>query len=425
MIRALSAAGHPRYFKPLVLAVLIAGAYVGAVSRGESLLWVVAALLLSTLITGVAWPRWLVSRLAVTRTGPERAIEGETIVFRVALENRGWLPRFMVELVDRLPFVGAATGQASAGDKVLGVVAHVASGERRTVEVPVVCEKRGLYQLGPASLASSFPLGLAEARHRQNGGIQTLTIYPEIFPIVSLPLHGTPSQIHRGGFLLPESAGAAEFCGLREYRRGDNPRHVHWPTSARLNELMVKEFEPMASACLCLALDLARDSNAGPGRHATLEYAVKIAASVARHACHAGMPIRLLGHGARPLRVPAGSGENQYRHVLEELAIVDSDGAVSYAELLEDVAHTGERGETVIVFLSEPATRFERTLQSLALLRARGAHIIAIAFDRASFLVTDDRQRTAEPAPPAELLELGATCMTVRCGDNLFELFNP
>lgn len=417
--------GSPRYRKVAALATLIIAAYVGAVGRGESLLWVIAALLSATLLTGIAWPHWLVTRLSVRRTGPLRANEGETIVFRVVVENRGHLPRFMVELMDRLPFVGAADGTATAGDRVLGVVAYVAGGARPVFEVPLLCEKRGFYRLGPVSLASSFPLGLAQAQQRRNDGVQTLTIYPEVFPIVSLPLHGTPSQIHRGGFLLPEAAGAAEFCGLREYRRGDNPRHIHWPTSARLSELMIREFEPMASACLCLALDYATDANVGSGRHSTFEYAIKIAASVAQHACNNGMPIRMMAHGREPVTLPAGSGDNHYRSLLEALAVADSDGAVPYARLLDGVALSGEPGETVVVFIAEPEARQNQTLQALAALRARGAHILAVLFDRSTFVPADGAHRPAGQTAEAMLLELGAACLQVRRGDDLFQLFNP
>ena len=416
---------RPRQLRLLVLGVLILAAYIGAISRGESALWFIAALLVATLITGIAWPHWLVSRLAVTRTGPARANEGDRIVFHVEVYNRGLLPRFLIELVDRLPFVGAATGSATAGDRVLGVVSYVGSNSHVGFDVPLLCEKRGLYTLGPVSLASSFPLGLSEARQRGNKGLQTLIVYPEVFPITTLPLHGTPSQINRGGFLLPETTGATEFCGLREYRRGDNPRHVHWPTTARLNELMVREFEPLAAASLCLALDLAVESNIGTGRHSTLEYSLKIAASIARYACSAGMPVRVIGGGARPLNIPADSGEHHYRVLLEQLAIADADGDTRYARLLEDPVLACEPGETVVVFLCEPDPHLQSTLQALALLRSCGVQILAITFDARSF----GAARPADPghsyAPADTLLELGAACMAVRKGDDLVALFNP
>jgi uncharacterized protein (DUF58 family) len=419
---------HPRYTKPLVLGALTFVAYWAAINRAQTLPWVVAALLGATLITGVSWPHWLVKRLSVTRSGPQRAQEGDSITFHVELENHGWLPRFMVELVDRLPFVGAATGAASHGDKILGVVAYVAGGGMRRLAVPLICEKRGFYRLGPVGLASSFPLGLAEARQQRNDGVQTLTIYPAVFTIMALPLHGAISQIHRGGYLLPDGAGAAEFSSLREYRRGDNPRHVHWRTTARRNELMVKEFEPLASACLYIALDQAMDAEVGAGRHTSFEYAVRIAASIANYASDKHIPTRLIGRGERTLSIAAGAGAFHYQGVLDELAVLEANGATPYARVLEQVAVDSLHGETVVVFLSEPDVRLPDTVQALAMLRARGANLFAVVFERDSFL-SPSVSANPTPAGPtaialANLLELDAHCLLIRRGDDLVQRFN-
>lgn len=413
-----------RHAKPLLLGILTLVAYVAAINRTQTLPWAIAALLTATLVTGVAWPHWLVKRLSVVRRGPERAEEGESIAFHVEVTNHGLLPRFMVELIDHLPFVGATEGPVDNGAKTLGMVAHVPGGGSRRFEVPVVCEKRGFYRLGPVGLASSFPLGLAEARQQRNEGVQTLTIYPDIFPIVGLPLKGAPSQIHRGGYLLPEGAGAAEFSGLREYRRGDNPRHVHWPTTARLNELMIKEFEPLASACMIVALDQSHMANVGEGRQASFEYAVRIAGSIAKYACSHKLPIRLIGAGERAIYLPGGIGDQHYQRILDELAVVDADGATPYAQVLQRVATESRQGETVVVFLAEPQAMMAATLQAIAMLRARGAHVFAVVFERDSFLpavkVGDDGTAMAVAA----LLDMGAHCLRVRKGDDLVRLFN-
>jgi uncharacterized protein (DUF58 family) len=414
-----------RYTKPLVLGGLILVAYFAAINRAQALPWAIAALLTATFITGISWPHWLVKRLSVIRKGPEWAEEGETITFHVEIENHGLLPRFMVELVDHLPFVGAADGVVSAGEKTLGVVAYVPGGVKRRFDVPLVCEKRGFYRLGPVGLMSSFPLGLAEARQTRNEGVQTLTIYPDLFPIVTLPLRGAPSQIHRGGYLLPEGAGAAEFSGLREYRRGDNPRHVHWPTTARLNELMVKEFEPLASACLYLVLDQARDANAGGGRQASFEYAVRIAGSIAKYATGNHIPTRLIGQGEHPMFLPAGTGEHHYQGILDELAVVDADGTTPYAKVLERVAIDCRHGETVVVFISEPPSRLPETLQALALLRSRGANLFALVFERPSFAPHEKVGADGTAMAMASLLDLGAHCLQVGRGSDLVKLFNP
>jgi uncharacterized protein (DUF58 family) len=408
----------------LVLVVLVLVAYMGALNRAQSLPWFIAAMLSATLVVGLAWPHWLVGRLSVTRRGPDRAEEGESITFNVDVRNHGVLPRFMVELVDHVPFFGAARGAPQGGASTLGMVGYVPGKSVRSFAMPLVCEKRGFYWLGPVGLASSFPLGLAEARQQRDKSRHGLTIYPAVFPIVDLPLRGAPSQIHRGGFLLPEGAGSAEFSGLREYRAGDSPRHIHWPTTARMNELMVKQFEPLASACVYIALDLAAGSNVGQGREATLEYALRIAASIARFTCHNNIRTRVLGTGANTVEVDVGSGAIQYQRILDELAVVDADGDRPYASVLDEVATRAIDGETVVVFLSQPAGEAAATINALAALRARRVHLFGVVLERSSFTDGAAPRDVQAEAATAALQELDARCWRVRRGDDLVHLFN-
>jgi uncharacterized protein (DUF58 family) len=413
-----------RIAMPLILTGLTLVVYFSALNRNQPLIWGVAAVLSASLVIGFAWPHWLVSRLTVRRKGPGKAAEGKVISLDVTVENRGWLPRFMVEVVDRLPFVGAGKGHAP-GNVSLGLIGYIPSRDRRGFQVSLVCEKRGQYQLGPVGLSTSFPLGLAEARRGRREGLSALIVYPEIFPIAAWPLQGAPNLINRGEHLLPSGAGSAEFRSLREYRRGDNPRHVHWATTARLSQLMVKEYDPLASPCLYLVLDLAVDANVGQGKHATLEYAVKIAASLARLACDNGMPVRLAGQGKQAINVSAGQGEAHFGEILDLLAVVDADGDAPYHRVLDKTAVDCLAGETVVAFLAEPSERAVDTLQSLALLRARGAHLLAVCFERPSFLAADGGTAVTESALFAGLLELGAQVVPVRRGDDLMRLFNP
>lgn len=414
-----------RHAKAIVLGLLIPVVYFAAINRTQQpLTWAIAALLTATFIVGILWPHWLVRRLSVTRTGPVRAAEGETITLRIEVRNEGWMPRFMVELFDRLPFAGMAAGVAVRSKTALGMIAYIPGNGRKSFNASVVCEKRGFYRLGPISLASGFPLGLVEASQERRDSMQTLTVYPSVFSIAALPLYGARSQIHRGAYLLPEGAGTAEFCGIREYRRGDSPRHIHWPTTARLNELMVKEFEPLASACVCLALDLGKDSNVGHGRHASFEYAVRIAASIAGFTCNNAIPTRLAGLGQRALALAAGTGAQHYQTILDELAVADADGDTPYATLLESVALDCQAGETVVVFLSEPETRGSETIQALSLLRKRGANLFTVSFDRRSF-AAGTVQRASSPGLEAALQEFGGFHISVARHDDLIRLFNP
>jgi len=413
--------------KALILFGLTAVAYLAAINRNQAFPWAVGALLSATLVAGFVWPRWLISRLSVTRSGPHRAEEGEVIEFRVVVENRGWMPRFMVELVDRLPFVGLSAETPQTSEKVLGLLVYLPGLRSSEFAVPVLCEKRGYYRLGPVGLATSFPLGLLDARMSANGGVQTLTIYPDVFNIQSLPLRGAPSQIHRGGYLLPEGAGAAEFAGLRDYRRGDNPRHIHWPTTARLNELIVREYEPLASACLYVVLDQYRPANGGVGKESTFEYAVRIAASIARYGCLQNIRTRVAGEGAQPLRIASGMGDLHNQEILDRLAVIDCDGGLPYGALLRQLAPNCIPGETVVVFLADDDPLVDDTVHALALLNQRRVHLLAVVFDRQSF--RNDKVTLRAPSAAGSklvgaLLEFGAQIVPVARGEDLVRRFN-
>ncbi len=188
---------------------------------------------------------------------------------------------------------------------------------------------------------------------------------------------------------------------------------------------MVKEFEPLAAACLCIAMDLAADANVGRGKHSSFEYAVRIAASIGRYTCANGMPIRLQGEGSHSLAIDLGSGDAHFREMLDALAVVDADGAMPYAKVLQTVAANCRHGQTVVVFLSEPETRVSDTVQTISLVRARGANVLAIAFERESFLSETTLPPLARPSPWAGLLDLGVGYFTLRKGDDLVKVFNP
>lgn len=412
-----------RYTRLLVLVGIMLVAYLAALNRLQPLVWGIAALLLGTLLVSLVWPHWLVRRVHVTRTGPTHANEDAHITLHISAHNRGWLPRQMIELTDHLPFVGSAAGKGGAAAVLLGQIGYLPAGATRNLAVTLTCEKRGLYTLGPVGLASSFPLGLAEARQQQAGGHSQLLVYPALFPVSTLPLRGSPSQAQRGDYALPAGSSAAEFRSLRDYQPGDNPRHLHWASSARLNRLMLREFEPQAAATLCLVLDQAHAANAGYGKHSSFEYMVRIAASMAQFGCTQRLPTRLVGYGKTALRIEPGSGEAHFSLLLEQLASVACDGASAYPDVLRETAHLAMAGDTLVLFLNAGAHAADTLLAALAGLHERGLHLLAVLFDMESFRASTPTPSSIPPELHGMLLHLGAHIVTVRRGDDLASLF--
>ncbi|WP_303783393.1 DUF58 domain-containing protein [Azovibrio restrictus] len=400
-----------------VLALLTLMAYVAAVNHGRGLLWGLASLFLAALVTGLLWPRWLLHRLEISRRIPRRAAEDEEIELAIRVRNPGLLPRYLVEVADRLPFVGAASGPLSREPVLLGQLGSIGGGQEETLSLRVRAEKRGRYAVGPVQLQSAFPLGLAQISRGSADSRASLIIYPSLFAIEALPLRGCPRLIHRGERSLPHGAGSSEYRSLREYQPGDPPRHIHWPSSARSNRLMVREFEPLAAAALAIALDCHPGAQAGEGRRSTFELMVKVAASLARFATEQGLPLRLLGAGNGPEQ-ERQSGDAHFQLLLETLAQVDFAPlpAPDYASLLIQQSASAEPGETLVLFPACSLARGEALLPALMQLQAQGLNLLAVLFDLPSF---------GGPATPNPDLEaLGIPCYTLGRDDDPREVFN-
>jgi uncharacterized protein (DUF58 family) len=191
------------------------------------------------------WIRHLAPRIAVERRlRNEWAQVGDMLEEQWSLSNAARLPLLWLEIED------ASTLPGYTGKRVVSAGAH-ATNEWVT---HAICERRGVYTLGPLSLRFSDPLGLFRYEWRDES-VRQIVIYP---PLVQLPPLHIP-QGQRGGLAradLLQQYATPSVGGLREYAPGDLLSHIHWPTVARTQRLMVKEFDQERAGALWIALDL-------------------------------------------------------------------------------------------------------------------------------------------------------------------------
>ncbi len=136
------------------------------------------------------------------------------------------------------------------------------------------------------------PFGLVELGRAFQTTVP-LTVTPRTVPLPSIPLGGawTGSGDNRPRAF---ATGSAEDVTVREYRRGDDLRRVHWRSSARVGELMVRREEQPWQSRATLFLDNRMRSHRGQGIASSLEAAVSVAASIAVHLSHRGFTVRLV-----------------------------------------------------------------------------------------------------------------------------------
>ena len=173
------------------------------------------------------------------------------------------------------------------------------------LEYTLTPTRRGRMDLGPMQVRRSDPFGLAE-RVWIVGGSTPLIVTPATEPLATIGWGGSSS--HSGDQQSKLFAtGSAEDTTVREYRRGDDLRRVHWRSTARAGELMVRGEEQPWQAHATVLLDHRSSAHRGIGEGSSFEVAVSAAASVCVHLVARGFTVRLVTASAAltpPLTMP-------------------------------------------------------------------------------------------------------------------------
>jgi len=163
------------------------------------------------------------------------------------------------------------------------------SGRPVVASYSVRTEMRGRHAVGPTTVTTTDPFGFL-ARHRKLTDTTRIVVTPRPDPLSGAPV--TLGDGHSAGEFHPRSfiGGDATDVTIRDYRRGDDLRRVHWPSTAHAGELMVRREErPRQTACTLL-VDNRLSAHRGSGSRSSLEYAIRATASIALH---------LIAHGCR------------------------------------------------------------------------------------------------------------------------------
>ncbi|EON23387.1 MULTISPECIES: DUF58 domain-containing protein [Nocardioides] len=224
-------------------------------------------------------------RLALTRTvSPQLVAAGQSARVQLTLTNEARTPTGVLLLEDHLPYV--------LGTRPRFVLEGIGHGWRRHVTYQVRSDVRGQFHIGPMSVRVTDPFGLVELG-RAFHTTAPLTVTPRTVALPGIPLGGawTGSGDNRPRAF---AIGSAEDVTVREYRRGDDLRRVHWRSSARVGELMVRREEQPWQSRATVFLDNRLVSHRGQGVASSLEAAVSAAASVAVHLSQRGYAVRLV-----------------------------------------------------------------------------------------------------------------------------------
>ncbi|HZQ84352.1 MAG TPA: DUF58 domain-containing protein [Acidimicrobiales bacterium] len=266
------------------------------------------------------------------------------------------------------------------------LLSPLAPGETAHAAYRLPTDERGVFDLGPLQLIFGDPLGVA-ARSVVAADATKLTVYPRVDTIIPMPR--TLGYDPQAGADQPNALGRTgeDFYALRPYELGDDLRRVHWKSSAKVDDLMIRQDEMPWEGRTTVVLDLRR----GVHTPASLELAVSAAASIVSAAWRRKGQLRLITTD----RVDSGFG-NGHAHteaILEHLASAQLERKGDLTSVLAELRRLGNGGSLAVV---TTAAASDADLQAIARLGRRFGGVALALFERSSF----DPGATAVDARP-------------------------
>ncbi len=302
-------------------ATLIIG--LAATNTGNNLLYLILAMMLSFLAISGMLSEQTMRHVRARREIPRRLFAGTTAPVGVSLANgKRRLPSYALHLSETDP---------GSGMERAHFFLKIAARSQDTWQYTLAFPRRGWHVFPGLRLFTRFPFGLFSKISRPLL-MEPVLVYPAIRPLTPNEI---PAVLDPGSRERPRRGHGAGLYNLRPYRPGDDPRLIHWKTSARTGDLVLKETEDEDRPRLRIAIaDPAPEAPAS-----AVEADISYAASLAAHALRRGTHVQL----ATPEGVTEfGQGESHLDRILERLALYARPAAPRSALPLDDEARTLE-----------------------------------------------------------------------------------
>ena len=347
---------------------------------------------LLVLIAARVWSAFSLRGLDVKRqTREPRAEVGDIFEEQFTITNNSRLWRLWLEVRDESNLPDNPTLPAASRSRLL---TGIGSGQTRIYLSRTWLTNRGSHKLGPTRLVSGDPFGLF-LNEKLISAEESLVIFPYMVDIAFFPAH--PGLLSGGRAIRQKALDVTPHAaGVREYAPGDPLKRIHWPSTVRRNQLMVKEFEQDPQTEVWLFLDaqaevqaelsqltqLPASSEWVLGRRpkfrlpaSTMEYAITITASLSRYFLNNRQAVGLVTAGRTYTVLPADRSERQEVKILETLAHLQPSDALSISALVAAQARLLPRGASVLLVTS--TTRSDLLL-AVRELQRRNQHPVVV-----------------------------------------------
>lgn len=323
----------------LFLTTILIGA--AAVNTGTNLLYMILGGALSLFVLSFFLRQANLAGVHVARSLPKSAYRGQPVNVDIRVENRKPL----------LPALGLRIEMADAPGTILGYALKVPARRCAVISTKLTFPRRGVHQVPPTDVVSSFPFGFSDRWRREDDGAE-IVVYPRVQPVRSSVLEHMRGE--RTMARVP-SADGDEYFALREYIHGDDVRRISWRASARLGKWMIRQMSKDNSRFVVFALDT-RWVPDDPDFQEHFEEAIELVASFAVMLIHKQYDVSIETPNAS---LDGGEGNLQERRILEFLARVQPVSPDDFPSF-EDVVKALEGRMASVVYVTPDHTRWGR-----------------------------------------------------------------
>jgi uncharacterized protein (DUF58 family) len=292
----------------------------------------------------------------LSRAAPARVMADEPTTIELVLSNRKRLMScWLLSARDRLQH-----GDERVEPSIL--FARVPAGESRSGHYHARLARRGRYRFGPVKLTARFPLGIVE-RGLLFDLPGEILVYPRLGRL--------SSRWMREHFLaadlvekreLRQGSFDDEFHRIREFRWGDNPKAIHWRTSARHNQLMVREYHQSRDLSMSVLVDLWQPQSATVVHRERIELAVSLAATICishmRQSHDSKLSVAIAGR-----RFEHWDGESRMANadpLLDQFALAEGAPSPPLKTMLEHGARKRVHGTRNVLITTRPTGSTDR-----------------------------------------------------------------
>jgi uncharacterized protein (DUF58 family) len=376
------------FWTVLILAVITT---LGAIVVGELLFFRVMVLWLGVLVFTWGWTRLSLRGITLNRFSRDNRIEsGDFLYETYEVTNDSSIWKAWIEVIDQseIPY--------STGSKIL---TGIGMRQKRSYSVHTQINQRGYYPLGPTILRSGDILGVFVIEKTVLSE-QNILVTPTIIPVRFLEhpfgyLAGGKAYQRKSSEITPYASG------VREYEAGDPLNKIHWPTTARTQKFMVKEFDQDPQADVYVILDLDKtvqwetETKVIPKRYwmldkkkapkinpSSMDYITSVAASISKYYLEQRYSVGAIWREDGWRFLAADRGDRQLLKLLEAMALLNGNGDLKLDCVIEFQSRHLPKGS--LLWLVTPVASQE-LIQAAEQARMRGLAVKLAVLDSASF----------------------------------------